>query len=411
LNVVEAMLKHSIGIDTAQSLRAEALTSDDEFDSLQGEWDQLVDVSTHPPFFLRYSWNRLWWQTYAPAGSRLLLITCRDQQGNLFGLAPFYWRQRRAAGIPLIREVLFLGTGIFTETSHYLDIIARPGCEQLVAQAIADILSARNDWDHLWLSTIPESSKTLSYLKEVLCGEARTEFCDRSHVVDTSVDWEAFLATLGKSTRRNLLRYIRRAADTHNCEFRQVQTEGELGTAMDALVRLHQARWRSRGEPGSFSLPGFEHFLREAARVSLAEGRLRLWTLALDGQVVAAKIGFLGRGVVYAFQQGIDPDHFKDGLGRVLSGFCIKACIEDNRVNAFDFMGGNTQYKDSWSNDGCETLSVTWERPGMRTRVFNSVNRTRRALKGAFKVVLPSSVRLALHKLRQGRNYPPRGQA
>jgi CelD/BcsL family acetyltransferase involved in cellulose biosynthesis len=137
-----------------------------------------------------------------------------------------------------------------------------------------------------------------------------------------------------------VIRYSRKLALSHHCEFKRVETEEELESGLDALVRLHQARWESLGEPGSFALPGFEAFLREAARRSFLEGRLRLWTLSLDGRVAAAMIAFVDGGVVYGFQQGFDPTYVKNGLGRILSSFCLKACVEDDLVREFDFMGG-----------------------------------------------------------------------
>ncbi len=394
-----------MSVQLSQVLYAEALNREDAFDLLHEEWDQLLDVSDQGVFFLRCSWNRLWWRSYAPPGSHLLVITCRDEQGRLVGLAPFYWRQLRTAGIPHVREVLFLGTGVFTETSQFLDIIARRGYERLVAETVAGFLNGRGDWDRLWLNTVPAASTVLPHFKEALGWEVRTEGLDRSHMVDTSTDWETLLGNLGKSTRRNVLRGLRRVSEAYELEFRLVRTEEELEPALDALVRLHQARWQSIGEPGSFALPGFESFLRAAARASLAEGRLRLWTLSLDGRIAAAKVAFYENGIVYGFQQGFDPAHLKDALGRVVSALCIKACVEDDCVAEFDFMGGESQYKDTWSKSGRETLTLTSMRPGPRARIYAGLEGARQRVKSWARAIVPPGVKLAVHKILQRRHY------
>jgi CelD/BcsL family acetyltransferase involved in cellulose biosynthesis len=245
----------------------------------------------------------------------------------------------------------------------------------------------------------------LPYFQDALGGVARAEILDRSHLVDTTTDWETLLGNLGKSTRRNVLRSLRRVSESYELEFRLVQTEEELEPAFDALVRLHQARWRSIGEPGSFALPGFEAFLRAAARASLAEGRLRLWTLSLDGRIAAAKVAFYENGIVYGFQQGFDPAHLKDALGRVVSALCIKACVEDDRISAFDFMGGTNQYKDTWTRNGSESVSVTWLRPGLRSRVFAVIERSRAGTKSVARRLVPGTLKLALHGILHKRHY------
>jgi len=394
-----------LSVQLSPVLSAEALTTEDAFDLLAEEWDRLLDVSDQRVFFLRFTWNRLWWRSYAPPGSHLLLIACRDEQDRLVGLAPLYWRQLRTAGIPHVREVLFLGTGVFTETSQFLDIVARRGYERLVAETVAGFLNRRGDWDRLWLNTVPAASSVVPHFLEAMAGDVCTEVLDRSHIVDTSTDWESFLATMGKSTRRNLVRHISRVMDAYDCDFRLVQTEEELEAALDALVSLHQARWRSKGEPGSFALRGFESFLREAARASLAEGRLRLWTLSLNGRIAAAKVAFLENGIVYGFQQGFDPAHLKDALGKVVSGLCIKACLDDNRINAFDFMGGTNQYKDTWTRNGRDSVSLTWLRPGLRAGVFAAIERTRAGTKLIARQLVPGTLKLAVHRMLHKRHY------
>src|SRR5262249_26782958 len=280
--VFEASADYSVTVRKARNsspLQVSALTEKADFDALREEWDQLVDDSDQGNYFLRWYWNRLWWHTYAPPGSHLYLVACRDESGRLVGLAPFYWRQRRTLGLPHVRELVFLCTGIHFNTSEYLDIIIRRGYEPSVAEAIAGFLNQRDDWDRLWMWGLPGSSAALSNFQRALGQRAQVEVCDTARWVDTSTAWETFKQSLGKATRKKVDQHTRRLFKTFECKLQLVRTEEELEVAMDALVRLHQARWQSKGEPGSFTLQGFEEFFREIVRISLAQGRLRLWTL------------------------------------------------------------------------------------------------------------------------------------
>ncbi|HVG21786.1 MAG TPA: GNAT family N-acetyltransferase, partial [Blastocatellia bacterium] len=316
------LLNNGLAVGPSSTVRASVITDEAGFDSLAGEWDRLVDESDQRAYFLRWGWNRLWWRLFRPRGSRLFLVTCRDERGTLVGLAPFYLKQRRTAGIPHVREVLFIGTGIYARTSEYLDIIARRRYERAVADSVAEFLRDSGEWDLLWLTEVPSHSTVLPHLRKAMGGQAQVAACSRSHYIDATTDWEAFIKSLSRSTRKHLTRQMRRFSESFDCSFQRVETEDELEPALDALVRLHQARWTSKGEPGSFAIPGIEELLRGAARIGLAEGRLRLWTLKLNGQVVAVRIAFLDNGVVHAVQGGFDPAYTKESLGSVMLGMC-----------------------------------------------------------------------------------------
>ena len=82
---------------------------------------------------------------------------------------------------------------------------------------------------------------------------------------------------------------------------------GELDQAMDRFIELHQRRQRMLGRPGCFASPRFTDFHRDVAARMLAAGQLQLHTLWIDGRPAAAEYQFVGDGVVYAYQSGIDP--------------------------------------------------------------------------------------------------------
>jgi CelD/BcsL family acetyltransferase involved in cellulose biosynthesis len=389
----------------AFALDSTLLTTEAEFDSIKDDWDELLDASGQRSYFLRWAWNRSWWRAFRPDNSRLFIIACRDENQKLIGLAPFYWRQRSTAGIEHLRETLFLGTGIFLQTSEGLDIIARRGYERSVAVSVADFLRRNRDWDQLWLNEIPSSSTVLPHLRRALGDRTEVSVCNRTHYIDANTDWESFKSRLGRATRQNTLRQTRRLFELYDCRFRRIQTADELEPAMDALISLHQARWQSKGDPGSFAIPGFEDFLREAARFSLAEGRLRLWTLELNGKIAAARIAFFENGVVYCFQSGFDLAYAKDSIGKVLLGLCVRDCIEDESVREYNFMGGADSYKDCWAKSGSDNVSLTLLRRGMRTLAYNSIKAASEMGRSVARAALPANMKAAAHRMMLRRHY------
>ena len=383
----------------------EIITDDGGLAPLARQWDALLDESPQRVYFLRAGWNQLWWQTFRPPGAELFLITVRDDGGRLAGLAPFYLRSRRTVGIPHVRELRFIGTGVFVQTGELLDLIARRGEEVQVAEAIAALLLQSSAWDRLCLNEIPSTSLVLPLLRAALDPGVVIQAASRAHFIRTTGDWESVLGNLSRSTRKNLLYETRRLFKLHVCEFRRVASDDELESAMEALVRLHQARWNARGEPGSFALPGFESFLREAARTSLHDGRLRMWTLDVDGQTAAALIGLYDNGVVHYFQAGFDPELARLSIGRVMLGLCIGDCVADPLVREFDFMGGGNAYKDRWTQTSRETVTLICLRTGVRALAYAGIHRMTRLSKSLLKATLPAALRQAGHRFLQRRHF------
>ena len=385
-------------IRTSILLKADVVSDEVGMAALAREWDDLLEQSRQRVYFLRSGWNLLWWRTFRPFGARLFLVTARDEAGRLAGLAPLYLSTLRSAGIPHVRELRFIGTGVYAHTSEFLDVIARPGAESQVAAAVVELLEQSDAWDRLSLRDMPSSSPVLPYLRSRFSAASVSPGC-RAHFIGTAGNWESVLGGLSRSTRKNLNYETRRLHQSHTCEFRRVRRPEELEAALDALVRLHQARWHSRGEPGSFAIEGVDSFLRGAARIGLSEDRLRLWTLVVDGEVAAALIGFFEGGVIHYFQAGFDPAYARYSLGRVMLGLCIRDSVNDPAVREFNFMGGEGAYRDHWTHDCRETVTLTLLRPGLRASVYNGFERTGRFCKSVLRTTTPARLRVAGHRL------------
>jgi CelD/BcsL family acetyltransferase involved in cellulose biosynthesis len=383
----------------------EVITEESEFEGLESEWDELLDASDQCAFFLRWMWLRLWWRTFRPPASRLFLITCRDEGGRLMGLAPFYIRERRVAGLPGPREILFVGTGVFAQTSERLDVVARRGREMEVSRAVALCLSASNDWDRLWLVEIPSGSIMLPYLYAALGPGARVEPCGHSRYIDATLDWDGCKSGFGSAIRRKALPHMRQLFKSHDCRFISVQRREELGPAMARLIGLHQARWQSKGEPGAFALRGAEEFLMEAVRQSFERGKARLWLLEADGEVIAALLAFVDNGVAHYYTTGFDAGHARKSPGSAIMSLSIKECVEDPLVREVDLMSGNNLYKQSWSKITRESVRVEVSRASWRTSLYDVRERLKDTTRAIGRATLPLKLRSAIYKLIVRRRY------
>ena len=374
-------------------LRTEILGDVAAFVSLEHEWDGLLDAQSKGTYFLRPHWNRLWWQHYAPPESSLLLVTCRDDDARLVGVGPFYVKQLRVAGIPAARELRLLGTGIDLKSSESLDLVARPGLEAEVGQAIAQCLKQGTGWDRAWLFQVPEDAQVMPHFVRAMGGRMRTRECDRAPFIDTAVDWATLKASYGRSMRRNVEYYSRRLFKTYPCEFHLVEAREEIGPALDAMVRHHQARWRSEGKPGAFGDGRFEALLRDAAEEAFPSGHLRLWVLKIEGRIEGVLLGFLDHGVMHYLQKGFNPAFAKDDLGTALLALCVKSCVDDPAVRAFDLMGGGAPYKGLWARSATVNVVSEMTRSNWRGRLSGCGEGLVHVARVAYRALTPTWLR------------------
>ena len=108
--------------------------------------------------------------------------------------------------------------------------------------------------------------------------------------------------------------------DSGRAVLRRAERLEDLPQAMDRLIDLHQRRWQALGQSGCFASARFTAFHRDVAAALLAEGRLALWWLEVDGQPVAAEYHLTGDGVVYAYQGGIEPARLAVEPGGLILG-------------------------------------------------------------------------------------------
>jgi hypothetical protein len=334
--------------------------------------------------------------------SHLYVVICRDSSGRLVGLAPFFWRQHRTAGVLHARELAFLGTGINIYTSDYLDIICRKGYEKDVVASISQLLLRNDDWDRLWLTRIRANSVTLPLLQSAFGSTMISTECSKAYSTDVAQDWEIFKKSLSKSARFNLGYYTRRFYKLHDCSFSLSETREEVESSMTALVKLHQKWWTSKGYPGSFSLPSFEVFIREVVHTALRDGQLKLWTLKADGEIVSVLLGFEDNGIMHYFQKGMDPAYLKDSLGTVMLNLCMKDCFDEKRINIFDFMSGDDEYKLKYTTHITPTMELCFTRPGIRSVIYKTCRKIDQTGRSLVRATVPHSVRQSSRKLLRG---------
>ena len=171
---------------------------------------------------------------------------------------------------------------------------------------------------------------------------------------------------------------------------------------MDALARLHQARWQSTGEPGAFN-HHFDTFLRAVMRDAFEHSRLALWTLKIDGTIEAALVGFLDGGVLHYFQKGFNPAYRDEDLGTAMLALCIRDCFDDPDIRVFDFMGGGAAYKNLWARVSRANVVFDMQRRTHGAAIFSLRTWCVELMSSVYRRVVPKSLRAARREMLRKR--------
>jgi CelD/BcsL family acetyltransferase involved in cellulose biosynthesis len=166
--------------------------------------------------------------------------------------------------------------------------------------------------------------------------------------------WEEVIGEWKGKLRANLRRRERKLVEEHGLTFRLADDPERLPADLDALYRLHGARW---GESTTGVFDGDRgEFHREFAAAALRRGWLRLWLGEIEGETMAAWYGWRFAEAEWYYQAGRDQRFDRLGLGTVMLVHAIREACNDG-MHAFHFLGGADveEFKERFANHDAGT--------------------------------------------------------
>ncbi|MCZ7544920.1 MAG: GNAT family N-acetyltransferase [Anaerolineae bacterium] len=338
-------------------MKVQVFTDASLFDTLEPEWNALLDNSRANHIFLTWEWQRTWWSCFQPGD--LYVITFRENGGDLIGIASCFIHDLPRFG----RTLRLVGC---VEVTDYLEVIAAKDREPEVLEALADHLlnGASGLWDHIDFCNIRDGSPTLAYLPDILRArglDVQVKFEDVCPVIPLPETWEAYLDMLDGKQRREVRRKMRRA-EGQGVTWRIVGPEDDLDAAMTTFLDLMAA---SAPDKARFlDIPGNRDFFRSLAHVLMDSGWLQLIFLDVGGTAVAAYLNFDYNNRIQVYNSGLDPSKYLNlSPGWVLLGHAIKHAIEQGR-DEFDFLQGDEEYKHRMGGQDTSVWMLMADKPG-----------------------------------------------
>jgi len=307
------------------------------FDVLAEAWDELLERSVNPPFFMRYAYQSTWWKYLG--NDDLMLIAIRDDNGHLVGLAPLYG-ETNAAGQ---RELSFVGC---VDVSDYLDLLVSHDRIEAVHQSLLDCLASVDlTWDKLYLCSLPHNSITHSRLAAAAQDrgwQVRISEQDVCPVITLPGSWDEYLAGIKKKQRHEIRRKIRKIESEAETRWYVVDTVAQIAEAMDDFIALHQ---KSAQDKEDFWSDELIAFFKALAIELTRQGWFKLYFIEVNGVQAAAMLCFDYNNEFLLYNSGYDPEQFSQlSPGNVLTSYTIQDAIRLGR-SRYDFLRGAEDYK------------------------------------------------------------------
>jgi CelD/BcsL family acetyltransferase involved in cellulose biosynthesis len=315
------------------ALAIEEVTASEGLEALAPAWHDLWRRAPAATPFQAPAWLIPWWREVG--GGQLRVLVAR-QEGDLVGLLPLYL-QHESEGAKLLP----LGIAI----SDYLDGLFDEGRGVMAAEAMLRHLAGRDDWRRCELHPLRPGTPLLEARAPPGIADEVLTF-EPCLVVEVPAGARELRDVLPSKIRDNLGNYRRRAERAGRVGF-ETATAATLPEFVEALFRLHDARWQQLGCPGVLADPAIRRFHRAAAPVLLNSGLLRLHALRLDDRIIAVMYALHARARAYCYLCGFDPEFGTLSPGTLILGHSISQAVREG-AREVDFLRGQERFKYFW---------------------------------------------------------------
>jgi CelD/BcsL family acetyltransferase involved in cellulose biosynthesis len=309
-----------------------------EIDS--NEWNALLKDSIQDTPFLRYEYQKTWWQHKGGGewkDAKLILVTARENN-QLVGIAPLFIAEYEN------EPALLLNGSI--EISDYLDVIVKKDEHAQFISGLLDFLASSfgDTWSKLDWYNLPDDSPTLIVLKEEASKRSWNhleEVYRPTPRIALNGSFEDYLSRVEKKQRHEIRRKMRRAAESDlDVKFTLIGKDADIEKEINDFFEL----MIQDPNKANFLHPQMRAQMTEVLREAYKNNYLWLGFLEIDGVKTAASLNFDYNNKLWGYNSGVSRNHMDLSPGWVLLSHTIQWCCENNRYE-FDFMRGDEDYK------------------------------------------------------------------
>jgi CelD/BcsL family acetyltransferase involved in cellulose biosynthesis len=329
------------------TLAVESL-SYDALKALAPQWDALDRAQPLKLPFTSPTWLLPWWKHFAQ--SRALLrdglraYAFRDGS-TLVGLATLVITHRPRGPLAM-RQLQPLGAD--PNVTELNPVLALPGHDEAVHEALQDALSRDGGWDFArwWVQSGSGAEAVLKRAPDVEWRGEKPVF-----LLEPGPSWEAFKSSRPRNIKESLRKcYNSLTRDGHAFTFHVRTQASQMPLALDRFFALHAERAKAtdtitHGDVfGSLRAQGF---IREVMNRFAQQGRARVYELEIGSEVVASRMGFALDDTLYLYFSGYRSDWSRYSVMTTLTTEALKHAISEGKQTV-NLSFGRDQSKTRW---------------------------------------------------------------
>ena len=177
---------------------------------------------------------------------------------------------------------------------------------------------------------------------------------------------------ISRSARYQIRRSIRQYASLGALSVSTATSSDAIQALFDEAHPLHVKRWGSKIGQSGFVNPHFMRFHRQMSQRN--QDVLAVSKISAGDHTVAIMYNFYWHGQVYFYLSALNYDlpitHAKPGL--VAHYLLINQALKDG-ASRYDFMGGTTRYKRTFSNTESGLAVYAFQQPTLALQVENTI--------------------------------------
>jgi CelD/BcsL family acetyltransferase involved in cellulose biosynthesis len=316
-------------LSVGSELQIQLVTSFEDLLELQSEWTALEARANVELPFQTWEWAVAWWQHLREdsRGVRDQLRVCvmRDTSNAVVAIAPLILTERPSVGPLRLRYLQFIGADPnITEVRMMVCLPEREAeCCRVLRTHFA---SHAAEWD--WISWDGLHGSVSGDIDQayLLHGEAKTTF-----VLRLAPDWPTMMSGLGRNIKESLRKCynsLRRDGLMYSLE--TLENSAAIERALADFFRLHADRASHTNtvrHADVFASAEARAFLLQVCDRLAGRGITRLFQLRINGQVVAARLGFQMGSQLYLYYSGWDSAYGRYSIMTTLLAEIIKDAI------------------------------------------------------------------------------------
>jgi CelD/BcsL family acetyltransferase involved in cellulose biosynthesis len=312
---------------------------------LADEWRDLCMEAVDDQPFYRPEWIAAHIRAFAPQ-AKIVLLTVRSESKLLFVL-PLLQEWSVFTGVP-VRKL----RGPVNGHSCRFDAVRHSSSQGDVAVAAAwNHLQNLGGWDLLELHDVPEGGTISALVSAARNSGVRTaqEPMRRNPYVPVPADPNDLKKLPANARLRGKLRHIRRELDTQG-ELKFLRFEKAERAVLERFYELESAGWKGKEGSAIACDPRIRQFYDEVSQVAERFGYLCVYSLELNGELLAAHFGLSYNGRYFSPKIAYNEKFPQYAPGHLIVSEILQDC-SSRGIFEYDITGIADEWKMKWTSE------------------------------------------------------------